>query len=135
MQCPKNLSGCSEELIKCRNPKRHHVLFSAQLRGLGDCCWNVVVHPETPIAEMPRTSCVSVRANAKPTEGQLEIDTKIITVSSYPHYFGKVRLRMIVGCPASWTDEDVRKAREEHESFKEVLYSVLTTTSCHVTYR
>ncbi|KAH7976118.1 hypothetical protein HPB52_008677 [Rhipicephalus sanguineus] len=135
MRCPKNLHGCSQELVVCLDYYAITCSCAPNCAVYGDCCWNVAELPETPISELPRTACVSVDAEPEPSERAVENDTEMDTPTWYPKDIGKVHLRMVVGCPASWPDQDVRKACEEYESFKEVFYSIPTTTSRDVTYR
>ncbi|KAL1476584.1 hypothetical protein MTO96_018389 [Rhipicephalus appendiculatus] len=136
MQCPENLHGCSDELVVCRGQNIYAITCSCATNCVvyGDCCWNVVELPETPIAELPRTSCVSVNAVPEPTESPFE-NSQSNTLFFGHDTFEMVHLRMVVGCPASWPDQDVRKACEKHESFEEVFYSIPVTTSRQVTYR
>ncbi|KAH7975219.1 hypothetical protein HPB49_025138 [Dermacentor silvarum] len=135
LQCPADLHGCSEELTTCHHPDTYVITCSCAPNCVvyGDCCWNVVEPPEMSAAELPRTSCVSVKAEV--TERQVEFHPRFGAVSLYPEVSGTVFLHMVVGCPASWPRNDVRKACEEYGSFQEIFYGIPVTTDRDVTYR
>ncbi|KAL1476587.1 hypothetical protein MTO96_018392 [Rhipicephalus appendiculatus] len=85
---------------------------------------------------MPRTACVTVNAESEAKQRPVEKRTETSTSSAYPpELSGRFFLRMVVGCPASWSDEDVRKACEKYGLLRGEFYVIPVTTSSHVTYR
>ncbi|KAH7975218.1 hypothetical protein HPB49_025137 [Dermacentor silvarum] len=135
LQCPANLHGCSEELTTCHHPDVFVMTCSCapNCEVYGDCCWSVVERPEMSAAELPRTSCVSLEAEV--TGRQVEYDPRSGMVSLRSEISGRFSLQMVVGCPSSWPQDDVRKACEESDLFQEIFYGIPVTTDRDVTYR
>ncbi|XP_077497421.1 uncharacterized protein LOC144108026 [Amblyomma americanum] len=115
MDCPKHYHGCSDNLVSCDEPDAFVVTCSCapNCRAYEDCCWNVELPERAEEADTSRSSCVEVKRRSEPP----------------------VPLKMVVGCPQAWPDNEIRKGCEESESFDEIFYRIPVTGTNHVTYR
>ncbi|KAH6943631.1 hypothetical protein HPB50_024835 [Hyalomma asiaticum] len=113
MQCPRNMHGCSEDLISCV-PATYAATCSCapNCRAYKDCCWNVPYRElyENQIAD---SSCVEVQIG-----------------SSWNKF-----VYMVTGCPPAWPDQSVRDKCEMAGAFNDTFYLIPVTSVTHVTYR
>ncbi|XP_077552910.1 uncharacterized protein LOC144167552 [Haemaphysalis longicornis] len=112
MQCPVNLHGCLEKVVTC-DPWTTAITCScaANCRAYRDCCWNVEL-PDNE-ADVPESSCVEVQLGRS----------------------GSRFVFMVVGCPSTWTDDEVKENCEKAGSFNDTFYSIPVTSDNHITYR
>ncbi|XP_064474788.1 G-protein coupled receptor Mth2-like [Ornithodoros turicata] len=110
LQCPENLSGCSDTPPFCSWNRYLWTCSCADNCAVyGDCCWE---KPLTPLDSKPISSCIYVN----------------IENEFYKNMYA------VTGCRKSWPQDEVRNGCENPSMYNDTFYETPVTSAKGVTY-